>query len=40
MDAERLKQIEDIYHAALEISPDKRESFFKETCGEDVALRR
>ncbi len=40
MNAERLKQIEEIYHAALEISPDKRESFFTEICGEDVELRR
>jgi len=35
MNAERLKQIEEIYHAALEIPPDKRESFFKEFCGAD-----
>ncbi|MGI8787601.1 MAG: protein kinase domain-containing protein [Pyrinomonadaceae bacterium] len=40
MDAERLKQIEEIYHAALEISPAERESFFKEYCGADESLRR
>jgi len=40
MEVERLKQIEDIYHAALEIPPGKRESFFKEFCGEDENLRR
>ncbi|MDQ3130225.1 MAG: serine/threonine-protein kinase [Acidobacteriota bacterium] len=40
MEVERLKQIEDIYHAALEIPPDKRESFFKEFCGADEKLRR
>jgi len=38
MNAERLKQIEEIYHAALEIPPDKRESFFKEFCGADKNL--
>ena len=40
MDAERLKQIEEIYHAALEITPEKRASFFKEHCGTDEDLRR
>ncbi len=40
MDAERLKQIEEIYHAVLEITPAKRESFFKEHCGADENLRR
>jgi len=40
MDAERLKQIEEIYHAVLEIAPDKRESFFKDYSGADGDLRR
>ena len=40
MDAKRLKQIEEIYHAALDLSSDKRESFFKANCGEDDELRR
>jgi hypothetical protein len=40
MDSERLKQIEKIYHAALEIQPDQREAFFKESCGADENLRR
>ncbi|MBA4123793.1 MAG: protein kinase [Acidobacteria bacterium] len=40
MDTERLKQIEEIYHAALEIQPDERESFFREHCGADENLRR
>ena len=39
MNAERLKQIEAIYHAAVEIPPDEREAFFKESCGEDENLR-
>jgi len=40
MNSEELKQIEEIYHAALEIAPDKRESFFKVHCGADENLRR
>jgi len=40
MEAERPKQIEEIYHAALEISPEKREAFFKQRCGADENLRR
>ena len=40
MDSERLKQIEKIYHAALEIQPDQREIFFREHCGADENLRR
>ena len=40
MDATRLKQIEEIYHAALEVSPDERESFFAGRCGDDEELRR
>ena len=40
MDSKRLKQVEEIYHAALEIAPAKRESFFKNRCGADENLRR
>jgi serine/threonine-protein kinase len=40
MDSERLKQVEEIYHAVLEIAPDERESFFKENCRADEELRR
>ena len=40
MDAERLKRTEEIYHAALEISPAERESFLDEVCGEDEDVRR
>ena len=40
MDTNRLKQVEEILHAALEIPPAERESFFNEFCGEDVELRR
>jgi hypothetical protein len=37
---ERLKQIEEIYHAAVEIPDSERESFFKASCGADVELPR
>lgn len=40
MDSERLKQIEEIYHAVLEIPYHERDSFFREHCGEDSELRR
>ncbi|MEJ7861161.1 MAG: hypothetical protein WKF90_05935 [Pyrinomonadaceae bacterium] len=40
MNAERLKQVEEIYHVALEISPGEREALLKEFCGEDKNLRR
>ncbi len=40
MDAERLKQVEEIYHTALELSPDEHEEFFNVHCGEDIELRR
>lgn len=40
MNAKRLKQIEEIYHAALEIPEAKRESFLIESCGEDLEMRR
>ncbi len=40
MEAGRLRQIEEIYHAALEVAPAKREAFFKESCGADTDLRR
>ncbi|MGH9949134.1 MAG: protein kinase domain-containing protein, partial [Pyrinomonadaceae bacterium] len=40
MDAENLKQIEEIYHAVLEIESEKRDSFLKERCGADEDLLR
>ncbi len=40
MNSEKLKQIEKIYHAALEIPTDRREAFFNEFCGADDDLRR
>lgn len=40
MKAERLKKIEEICHAALEIPPDERDSFLANACGTDDDLRR
>ncbi|MCA1628186.1 MAG: serine/threonine protein kinase, partial [Acidobacteria bacterium] len=40
MDAARLKQIEAIYHAALDIPTAGREAFCKDVCGADENLRR
>lgn len=40
MEAGRLRQIEEIYHAALDIPFEMREAFFDESCGADEDLRR
>jgi eukaryotic-like serine/threonine-protein kinase len=40
MNAERLKQIEEIYHAAREIAPAGREAFLRKNCSGDAELRR
>ncbi len=40
MNGKGLKQIEEIYHAALEIQLAKREIFLAENCGDDAELRR
>ncbi|MEO7674516.1 MAG: protein kinase [Pyrinomonadaceae bacterium] len=40
MDSERLNQIEEIYHAALDVAPSDRDSFLNECCGGDDDLRR
>jgi hypothetical protein len=37
---ERLDQIEEIYHAALEAPADKCDLLIEESCGEDEDLRR
>jgi eukaryotic-like serine/threonine-protein kinase len=37
---ERLRQLEELYHAALELPPTARESFIQESCGDDEELRR
>lgn len=39
MDPDRLRQIEERYHAALELPPSERESFIRKSCGDDEDLR-
>jgi len=40
MEVERLRQIEEVYHAALELERDRRAGFVREACGTDESLRR
>lgn len=40
MKAERLAQVEDIYHAVLEVSAEEWPLFLSHSCGEDDELRR
>ena len=40
MESEKLKQIEEIYHAALEVLPSDRKAFLDTSCGADANLRR
>ena len=40
MKTERWSEVERLYHAALERKPEERSAFLRETCGEDVRLRR
>jgi serine/threonine protein kinase len=40
MNPERWRQIEQLYHAALEQEPARRESFLAEACADDAGLRR
>jgi serine/threonine protein kinase len=40
MDRDRWRQIEQLYHAALERAPNERAAFLAETCAEDSGLRR
>ena len=39
MTPERMQQVEDLYHAALECERELRATFLKEACGGDEALR-
>lgn len=39
MDPERRKQIERLYHAALELEEDRRAAFLKQACAGDESLR-
>ena len=40
MDSTKFKEIEKIYQAALEISPEKRRAYLREVCGDDDELRK
>jgi serine/threonine-protein kinase len=40
MSPDRLRQIEEIYHAAVELPADDRVSFLNTRCGDDAELRR
>ena len=40
MDSDRLKRIEELYHAAVEQAREKREAWLSKECGADVKLRR
>ena len=40
MEAERLQQIEQLFHAALEVEKDRRADFLREACGTDESLLR
>ncbi len=40
MDRDRWRQIEQLYHAALERAPNERAAFLAETCADDSGLRR
>jgi eukaryotic-like serine/threonine-protein kinase len=40
MKAERYREIEELYHEALERTPDERRNFLEQACGDDLALRR
>ena len=39
MERKRLKEIERLYHAALDRPESQRGDFLKQACGEDSALR-
>lgn len=40
MESEKLKRIEEIYHAALELSSVERAEFVRKSCGKDESIRR
>src|SRR5215211_7625216 len=40
MNKERANQIEELYHAALEVAEQEREAFLRQNCGADEDLRR
>jgi serine/threonine protein kinase len=40
MNPERLRQIEELYHAAREFEPDQRQAFLSKACGTDAEMLR
>ena len=38
MEPERWRQVEELYHAALEVATEERARFLKATCGDDEQL--
>jgi len=40
MDPERWRRIEELYHSALAMKPDLRQSYLDEACAGDPSLRR
>src|SRR6516164_9141245 len=40
MNPELWRQVEELFHAALRLSPDARRAFLEKACGEDSGLRR
>jgi serine/threonine-protein kinase len=39
MKSERWRQVEELFHAALELAPDERQAFLAQACSEDAELR-
>lgn len=39
MDPERWRQVEELYHASLQVTPGQRAAFLQNACGEDEELR-
>jgi len=39
MEHERWRQVEELFHAALERAPEERQSFLRQACNEDTELR-
>ncbi len=40
MDVEKIRKVEEIFHTALKVAPEERESFLDKICGADENLRR
>src|SRR5262244_2380803 len=40
MNPELWPRVEELFHAALDLSPDARGAFLEKACGEDAGLRR